>query len=306
MRDDTRTEASIIDGEAAAASLRAKVGQEVADLKASHGVVPGLAVILVGNDPASEIYVRSKGRDAATAGMASFDHRLPAATSEAQLLALIAELNADRRVHGILVQLPLPAHISSAAVIEAIDPAKDVDGFHPLNVGRLAIANRGDPLDFPVPGTPLGCLMLLKGVRADLAGLDALVIGRSGIVGRPMARLLLREDCTVTVAHSRTRGLADHCRRADIVVAAIGRARFVAGDWIKPGAIVIDVGINRTAMPDGRSRLLGDVDFEAARSVAGAITPVPRGVGPMTRACLLFNTLQATRRSLGLRGVTMG
>lgn len=305
MRDNLRTEGRIIDGEAAALALRERVGRDVAALKASHGVVPGLAVVLVGNDPASEIYVRSKGRDAAAAGMQGFDHRLPDDTPQERLLDLIAELNRDPGVHGILVQLPLPAHISSAAVIEAIDPAKDVDGFHPINVGRLGTANRGDIMDFPVPGTPLGCLMLLKEARPDLAGLDALVIGRSAIVGRPMARLLLREDCTVTVAHSRTRDLEGHCRRADIVVAAIGKARFVKGDWIKPGAVVIDVGINRTALPDGRSRLLGDVDFDEARQVAGAITPVPKGVGPMTRACLLFNTLQATRRRLGLAAATL-
>jgi methylenetetrahydrofolate dehydrogenase (NADP+)/methenyltetrahydrofolate cyclohydrolase len=300
MPDGTTTEARIIDGKAAAETLRAKVALDVATLKAAHGVVPGLAVVLVGNDPASEVYVRSKGKQAAAAGMESLDHRLPAETPEADLLALIGRLNDDPRVHGILVQLPLPAHISSAAVIAAIDPAKDVDGFHPINVGRLGTASRGDPLDFPVPGTPLGCLILLKAVRADLAGLDALVIGRSSIVGRPMARLLLREDCTVTIAHSRTRDLAGWCRSADIVVAAIGRPHFVRGDWLKPGALVIDVGINRTATPEGKSKLIGDVDYDAARRVAGAITPVPGGVGPMTVACLLANTLQAARRSVGL------
>lgn len=305
MNEIRAPQAELIDGEAIAADLRQRVGADVAVLKASRSIVPGLAVILVGNDPASEIYVRAKGRDAAAAGMLSVDHRLAGEASQAEVLALIERLNRDPKIHGILVQLPLPAQISAAAVIEAIDPAKDVDGFHPINVGRLATANRGDAMDFPVPGTPLGCLMLLKTVRRELAGLDALVIGRSAIVGRPMARLLLREDCTVTVAHSRTRDLAGYCRRADILVAAIGRPRFVAGDWIKPGATVIDVGINRTPLADGKSKLVGDVDFEAARKRAGAITPVPRGVGPMTRACLLFNTLQAARRSLGIAAATL-
>jgi len=282
--------AVLIDGKARAAALRARVAEAVAGLKAAHGLTPGLAVVLVGDDPASEVYVRSKGRAVQEAGMAGWEHRLPAATTQADLLALIARLNADPAVHGILVQLPLPPQIDEAAVINAISPAKDVDGFHVENAGRL-----GTGQDAMVPCTPLGCLMLLREVRGTLAGLEALVIGRSNIVGKPMAALLLRESCTVTVAHSRSRDLAELARRADILVAAVGRPKMVRGDWIKPGATVIDVGINRTA-----EGLVGDVDFDAAREVAGAITPVPGGVGPMTIACLLANTVTAATRAAGL------
>ncbi|QQS14675.1 MAG: bifunctional methylenetetrahydrofolate dehydrogenase/methenyltetrahydrofolate cyclohydrolase FolD [Rhodospirillales bacterium] len=292
--------ASIIDGKSFAAGLRARVAREVAALKASAGVTPGLAAVLVGDDPASEVYVRNKGRQTIEAGMAGFEHKLPEATTEAELLALIARLNADPAVHGILVQLPLPKHISAHRVIEAVDPAKDVDGLGATNAGRLVLATGADPLDFSVACTPLGCLMLLKDSLGSLSGADAVMIGRSTLVGKPMAQLLTREDCTVTVAHSRTRDLPELCRRADILVAAIGRPRVVQGGWIKPGATVIDVGINRVALPDGKSRLIGDVDYEPAAAVARAITPVPGGVGPMTVACLLHNTLQAARRRAGL------
>jgi len=250
--------------------------------------------VLVGEDPASQIYVRNKTAQTHEAGMASFEHRLPAGTSEAELLALIQALNRDDRVDGILVQLPLPASIDAARVLEAVDPAKDVDGFHPLNVGRLAAG-----LDAPVPCTPFGCLMLLKDALGDLAGSEAVVIGRSAIVGKPMAALLLRESCTVTIAHSRTRDLPAVARRGDILVAAVGKPAMVRGDWIKPGATVIDVGINRISLPDGKSRLIGDVAFDEAVAVAGAITPVPGGVGPMTIACLLHNTLAACRNRRG-------
>lgn len=279
--------ASIIDGRAAAAALRARVAAAVARLPSQ----PGLAVVLVGDDPASAIYVRNKHRETVAAGMASFEHRLPATTAETDLLSLIAQLNADDRVDGILVQLPLPPQIDSARVIDAIDPAKDVDGFHVHNVGRL-----GAGLPGLVPCTPLGCLMLLRQTLGSLRGADALVLGRSGIVGKPMAQLLLGEDATVTIAHSRTRDLPELCRRADILVAAVGRPAMVRGAWLRPGATVIDVGINRLA--DGG--LVGDVAFEEALAVAGAITPVPGGVGPMTIACLLSNTLTACcrRRSL--------
>jgi methylenetetrahydrofolate dehydrogenase (NADP+)/methenyltetrahydrofolate cyclohydrolase len=292
--------ATLIDGKAYAEGLRQRVAGAVAELKAAKGVTPGLAVVLVGEDPASQVYVRSKGRESIAAGMASFEHRLPEATPQAELMQLIATLNADTDVHGILVQLPLPKHIASSEVIRAIDPDKDVDGLHPMNAGRLSQIATGEPLDFPVSCTPLGCLMLLKDSLGSLSGADALVIGRSVLVGKPVAQLLLREDCTVTMAHSRTRDLAATCRRADIVVAAVGRERMVKGDWIKPGATVIDVGINRVAQPDGKSKLIGDVDFAAAREVARAITPVPGGVGPMTVACLLHNTLQAARQRVGL------
>ena len=295
--------ARLIDGKAHADSLRARIAADVAALKASHGLTPGLAVVLVGEDPASQVYVRNKGRQTVEVGMASFEHKLPADTSEADLLALIARLNADPAVHGILVQLPLPAHLTANRVILAIDPDKDVDGLHPVNAGRLAQAAPGEPLDFPVSCTPLGCLMLLKDTLPSLGGLDAIVIGRSVLVGKPVAQLLLREDCTVTMAHSRSRDLAALCRRADIVVAAVGRPGMIGGDWIKPGATVIDVGINRVALPDGKTRLVGDVDFAAAREVAGAITPVPGGVGPMTVACLLHNTLQAARKMVGAMDV---
>ena len=287
--------ATIIDGKRFAARLRASIAGHVARLKADHDLAPGLAVVLVGEDPASQIYVRNKGLQAREAGMNSFECRLSADTSQAELLARIAELNRDPAVNGILVQLPLPKQIDPEAVIEAITVEKDVDGFHPFNAGLLAVGGAG-----MVPCTPLGCLMLLKGHAGELAGQRALVLGRSNIVGKPMAALLLREHCTVTIAHSRTRDLADECRRADILVAATGRAHMVKGDWLKPGATVIDVGINRLPTPDGKGRLVGDVDFESAAEVAGAITPVPGGVGPMTIACLLLNTLTATCRQHGL------
>ncbi len=293
-------EAKLIDGKAYAARLRRRVGKGVADLIAKGGPTPGLATVLMDGDPASEVYVRSKGKMAAELGMANFDHRLSDKTSEAELLALIARLNADPDVHGILVQLPLPKHIDTGHVLLAVDPAKDVDGFHPFNAGRLASVAPGAPLDFPVPCTPLGVSMLLHDVLGSLAGLKALVIGRSNLVGRPVAQLLLRADCTVTIAHSRTRDLAALSRQADIVVAAIGRPEFVRGDWIKPGAAVIDVGINRVPTEDGKSRLVGDVAFAEALKVAGHLTPVPGGVGPMTVACLMFNTWQEARRVAGL------
>lgn len=282
--------AELIDGKAFAAGLRARIAAEVEAMKAAHGITPGLAVVLVGDDPASGVYVRAKGKATAEVGMEGFAHRLPADTAEADLLALIARLNDDPAVNGILVQLPLPGHMDEAAVINAIAPEKDVDGFTVLNAGRLATGQKA-----MVPCTPLGCLMLLRDRLGSLAGRDALVIGRSNIVGKPMAQLLTADSATVTVAHSRTRDLPDLCRRAEIVVAAVGRPRFVQGDWLKPGATVIDVGINRSE--DG---LVGDVDFEAARAVAGAITPVPGGVGPMTIACLLANTYSAACRAAGV------
>ena len=282
--------ADLIDGKATAAALRARIATQVAAMKADHGVTPGLAVVLVGDDPASAVYVRSKGWAVEEAGMAGWQHRLAADASQDELLALIGRLNAHDAVNGILVQLPLPRHMDDAAVINAIAPEKDVDGFTVLNAGRLAVGQKA-----MVPCTPLGCLMLLQGRLGSLAGKHALVIGRSNIVGKPMAQLLLASDATVTVAHSRTADLPALCRQADIVVAAVGRARFVKGDWIKPGAVVIDVGINRTD-----AGLVGDVDFEAAREVAAAITPVPGGVGPMTIACLLANTLTAAARVNGL------
>ena len=282
--------ARIIDGKARAAALRAEVARRVAVMQAEHGITPGLAVVLVGEDPASQVYVRSKHKATREAGMNSFEHRLPADVTQADLLALIGQLNVDPAVNGILVQLPLPAHIDEARVIEAIATAKDVDGFTLANAGLLATGGRA-----MVPCTPLGCLMLLREELGDLSGLDAVVIGRSNIVGKPMAQLLLRDSATVTVAHSRTSDLPGLCRRADIVVAAVGRPRMVKGDWLKPGAVVIDVGINRT-----ESGLVGDVDFESALAVASAITPVPGGVGPMTIACLLANTLTATARANGL------
>ncbi len=281
----------IIDGKVFAANLRADVGQRVGRLRAEHGITPGLAVVLVGEDPASQVYVRNKARQTQEAGMVSFDHRLTADTPETELLSLIDRLNRDPAVNGILVQLPLPSQIRSAAVLDAIDPDKDVDGFHVVNVGRLNTGGEG-----MVPCTPLGCLMLLRDRLGDLSGMRALVLGRSNIVGKPMAALLLKEHCTVTIAHSRTRDLAQECRRADILVAAVGRANMVKGDWVKPDATVIDVGINRVDAGGGKTRLVGDVDFEAARAVAGAITPVPGGVGPMTIACLLHNTLTAACR----------
>lgn len=286
--------AEIIDGKAHAAGLRERVAEAVARLKASHGVTPGLAVVLVGEDPASQVYVRSKGRATVAAGMASFEHRLAADTPEEELLALIARLNADPAVHGILVQLPLPEHLSAAAVINAIAAEKDVDGFHVLNVGRLATGQKA-----MVPCTPLGCLMLLRETLGDLTGREAVVVGRSNIVGKPMAHLLLHDNCTVTVAHSRTRDLPDVVRRADIVVAAVGRPEMIKGSWIRPGATVIDVGINRVPDGEGGYRLVGGVEFETAAEAAEAITPVPGGVGPMTIACLLANTVVAAARIAG-------
>jgi methylenetetrahydrofolate dehydrogenase (NADP+) / methenyltetrahydrofolate cyclohydrolase len=280
--------ARIIDGRAIAERLRQQVTDEVARLRQARGVTPGLAVVLVGEDPASQVYVRTKAKHARDAGMISIEHRLAPETSLAALLRLIAELNQRTDVHGILVQLPLPKHIETTKVIEAIEPAKDVDGFHPINAGRLATGAVA-----MAPCTPTGCLMLAKSVRADLAGLEAVVIGRSSIVGKPMAQLLLKENCTVTVAHSHTRELAIIVRRADLVVAAVGRPELVKADWIKPGAIVVDVGIQRLADADGKTRLVGDVDFAEVAKIAGAITPVPGGVGPMTVACLLKNTLEA-------------
>lgn len=282
--------ARIIDGKAAAAELRAEIGREVAALKANGKPAPGLHVVLVGEDPASKVYVASKEKLAAEIGMNSVAHRLPAETTETALLTKIAELNADDGVDGILVQLPLPRHIDTGRIIDAIDPAKDVDGLHPINAGLLAGGKNG-----LVPCTPLGCMLLLKQALPSLSGLEAVVIGRSELVGRPVAQLLLQADCTVTIAHSRTRDLPAVVKRADIVVAAVGRPRMVKGDWIKPGATVIDVGINR--MPDGK--LAGDVHYAEAVEIAGAITPVPGGVGPMTIACLLRNTLTAYRARRG-------
>ncbi len=287
--------ATIIDGKAFAARIRGQVTDAVARLRDDHGVTPGLAVVLVGEDPASEVYVRSKGRMTVEVGMKSFEHRLAAETTEADLLALVAKLNADPTVHGILVQLPLPGHMDSDKVIATIDPAKDVDGFHISNVGLLGTGQKA-----MVPCTPLGCLMMLRSQLGDLSGLNAVVIGRSNIVGKPMAHLLLGENCTVTVAHSRTKDLPEVVRRADIVVAAVGRPGMVKGDWIKAGATVIDVGINRIEAEDGKKLLVGDVEFDSAKEVAGAITPVPGGVGPMTIACLLANTLTACCRANGL------
>jgi len=284
-----------IDGKAAAAAIREKVADKVRDFEQRIGRPPGLATVLVGEDPASAVYVRSKNRATAEAGMAGFAHNLPDTISEAELLQVVTDLNADERIDGILVQLPLPLQIDAARVIETIEPGKDVDGFHPVNAGRLAIG-----LPALVACTPLGCLHLLKAELGSLAGLDAVVIGRSNIVGKPMAQLLIAESATVTVAHSKTRDLPGVVRRADIVVAAVGRAEMVRGDWIKPGATVIDVGINRIPMQDGKSRLVGDVAYDEAAEVAAAITPVPGGVGPMTIAMLMRNTLVAAHRRAGL------
>ena len=290
--------ANLIDGKAFAGKVRAAVATHVTALKQDHGITPGLAVVLVGEDPASQVYVRSKGKQTLEVGMASFEHRLDASTPETDLLALIEQLNNDPAVHGILVQLPLPDHLDSDLVINAIDPAKDVDGFHISNVGLLGTGQKS-----MVPCTPLGCLMMLRDHHGSLSGMDAVVIGRSNIVGKPMAQLLLGESCTVTIAHSRTKDLVGTVRRADIVVAAVGRPEMVPGDWIKPGATVIDVGINRIPAPEkgeGKTRLVGDCHFESCAEVAGAITPVPGGVGPMTIACLLANTLTACCRANGL------
>lgn len=290
--------ATIIDGKAFALTVRAKVAEHVTRLKAEHGITPGLAVVLVGEDPASQVYVRSKGKATNEAGMKSVEHRLDVDTSEADLLRLIDDLNEDVTIHGILVQLPLPEHLNEDLVINSISPAKDVDGFHISNVGLLGTGQKS-----MVPCTPLGCLMMLREHLGSLSGKNAVVIGRSNIVGKPMAQLLLGDSCTVTIAHSRTADLPGVVRRADIVVAAVGRPEMVPGDWIKPGATVIDVGINRIDAPEkgeGKTRLVGDVDFGSVSEVAGAITPVPGGVGPMTIACLLANTITACSRANGL------
>ena len=290
--------AQIIDGKAFSASVRERVATHVARLKDEHGITPGLAVVLVGQDPASQVYVRNKGKQTVEVGMNSIEHKLDAGTSEETLLSLIGALNADPDVHGILVQLPLPDHLDEDLVINAIDPAKDVDGFHISNVGLLGTGQKS-----MVPCTPLACLMMLRDHHGSLSGLDAVVIGRSNIVGKPMAQLLLGDSCTVTIAHSRTKKLEETVKRADIVVAAVGRPEMVPGDWIKPGATVIDVGINRIDAPErgeGKTRLVGDCDFTSCAEVAGAITPVPGGVGPMTIACLLANTVTACCRANGL------
>jgi len=283
--------AQLIDGKAFAATVREKVAGHVARLKEENGITPGLAVVLVGEDPASQVYVRSKGKQTVEVGMNSYEHKLDVDTAEADLLALIDQLNNDPAVHGILVQLPLPGHLDEDLVINSISPAKDVDGFHISNVGLLGTGQKS-----MVPCTPLGCLMMLREHHGSLSGLDAVVIGRSNIVGKPMSQLLLGDSCTVTIAHSRTKNIEDVVRRADIVVAAVGRPEMVPGDWIKPGATVIDVGINRIER-DGKNKLVGDVDFASASEVAGAITPVPGGVGPMTIACLLANTVTACARA---------
>ncbi len=287
--------AQIIDGKRIAAALRAGLAEEVARVRRDHNLTPGLAVVLVGNDPASEVYVRSKHSQTQAAGMASFEHRLPADVAQNELLALIARLNRDPAVHGVLVQLPLPKRLDTEAVIAAIDPAKDVDGLHPNNAGRLA-----GGLPALAPCTPLGCIILSKSVHASLEGMNAIVIGRSNLVGRPLLQLLLNENATVTIAHSRSRELPALCRQADLVYAAVGKAEMVRGDWIKPGATVIDVGITRVATPEGKTRLIGDVAFDEAIKVAGALTPVPGGVGQMTVACLLVNTLRAACAIAGL------
>ncbi|MGB5863507.1 MAG: bifunctional methylenetetrahydrofolate dehydrogenase/methenyltetrahydrofolate cyclohydrolase FolD [Sulfitobacter sp.] len=290
--------ATVIDGKEFAARVRAQVGTHVARLKADHDITPGLAVVLVGEDPASQVYVRSKGKMTLEVGMKSVEHKLDVDTAEDVLLALIEKLNADPEIHGILVQLPLPKHLNEDLVINSIDPAKDVDGFHVSNVGLLGTGQKS-----MVPCTPLGCLMMLRDHHGSISGMNAVVIGRSNIVGKPMAQLLLNDSATVTIAHSRTKDLADVVRRADIVVAAVGRAEMVPGDWIKPGATVIDVGINRLDAPEkgeGKTRLVGDVDYDSCAAVAGAITPVPGGVGPMTIACLLANTVTACCRANGL------
>ena len=290
--------AMMIDGKAFAEGLRRGIAEATAQLSRSHGLVPGLAVVLVGDDPASQVYVKSKSKQALEAGIEAIDRKLPETASMAELLAVVHELNADPSVHGILVQLPLPRQVQSDQILCAIDPAKDVDGFHPMNVGLLASGQINRAF---VPCTPLGCMILLQARLGDLSGADAVVIGRSNIVGKPMAQLLLQANCTVTVAHSRSKRIEDVCRRADILVAAVGIPEFVKGDWVKPGATVIDVGINRVpGGPDGKSRIVGDVATADAAKVAGAITPVPGGVGPMTIACLLANTVTAAFRCKGL------
>ena len=290
--------AYVIDGKAIAAKVRSDVAADVARLKSQHGLAPGLAVVLVGEDPASKVYVRNKAAQTVEVGMQSFEHKLAEDTPEQVVLDLVAKLNADPNVNGILVQMPLPKHMDSNKVLELIDPLKDVDGFHPMNVGRLSIGERA-----LAPCTPVGSIILARSVKHDLSGLNAVVVGRSNIVGKPMAQLLLRENCTVTIAHSRTKDLPDVVRAADLVVAAIGKPEFVKGDWIKPGAIVIDVGINRILKPDGKGKIVGDVDFAEAVKVAGAITPVPGGVGPMTIACLLKNTVEAAIMQRGLKAL---
>ena len=287
--------ATVIDGKAFAANVRGKVAEHVTRLKADHGITPGLAVVLVGEDPASQVYVRSKGKMTVEVGMHSVEHKLEEDISENELLEMIRHLNNDPTVHGILVQLPLPKHMNSDLVINSIDPAKDVDGFHISNVGLLGTGQKS-----MVPCTPLGSLMMLRDHHGSLSGMNAVVIGRSNIVGKPMAQLLLGDSCTVTIAHSRTKDLPDVVRQADIVVAAVGRPQMVQGDWIKPGATVIDVGINRIEKPEGGTRLVGDADYDSCAAVAGAITPVPGGVGPMTIACLLANTVTACCRANGL------
>ena len=283
--------AHLIDGKQFAAKLREKMTGQIATIKADHNIVPGLAVVLVGEDPASQVYVRSKGKQAKECGITSIEHKLEDTTSEEFLLNLIIDMNNDPAINGILVQLPLPKHINSAKVLEAIDPAKDVDGFHPINVGMLSTGGEG-----MIPCTPLGSLMMLQDYHGDLTGMTAVVVGRSNIVGKPMFNLLLQQSCTVTMAHSRTKNIEAVVREADIVVAAVGVPELVKGSWIKPGATVIDVGINRIETPEGKTKLVGDVHFESAEKVAGAITPVPGGVGPMTIACLLYNTMVATCR----------
>ena len=291
--------AELIDGKAFAANVRAQVAEHVTRLKAEHGITPGLAVVLVGEDPASQVYVRNKGKQTVEAGMHSVEHKMDASVSEAEVIAMVEQLNADPAIHGILVQLPLPDHMNSEIVINTIDPAKDVDGFHISNVGLLGTGQKS-----MVPCTPLGCLMMLREQHGSLSGLNAVVVGRSNIVGKPMFNLLLKDSCTVTVAHSRTKDLAEVCKGADILVAAVGRPEMITGDMVKPGATVIDVGINRIPHPDpekeGKTKLVGDCHFESCAEVAGAITPVPGGVGPMTIACLLANTLTACCRANGL------
>jgi methylenetetrahydrofolate dehydrogenase (NADP+)/methenyltetrahydrofolate cyclohydrolase len=289
------SEAEIIDGKAFAAGLRARIAEKVADLKAQHGVTPGLAVVLVGEDPASKVYVGSKIKQTVEAGMNSFEHKLPETATEEEILALVDKLNKDKSVHGILVQLPLPKGLTEQTITQAVAPEKDVDGLHVVNAGRLASG-----LEAMIPCTPLGCLLMLKDRLGSLEGKEAVVIGRSNLFGKPMGQLLLQANATPTIAHSRTKDLASVCKRADILIAAVGRAQMVKADWVKPGATVIDVGINRVEGEGGKSRIVGDVDFDAVKHVAGAITPVPGGVGPMTIACLLQNTLTAACRQNGL------